>query len=84
MAAGGDDPGDRGRGRLTHCAETPVRGDPRPASFTPLNRHTTEVEMKVLFVSSELLMMFTPLSPTPYTSRSGLRFLTCGTLEKKT
>lgn len=32
---------------------------PRPASIIPLYLHNKEVKMKVLFVSSELLMMFT-------------------------
>lgn len=64
MAAGRDDPGDRGCGGVTHCPETPVRRDRRQrfsptASFTTLGVHTMEVKMKVLFVPSELLMMFT-------------------------
>lgn len=49
---------------------------PLPASFSPLNLHTMEVQMKVLFVSSELLMMFTLFFP-PHTSHSGPRILTC-------
>lgn len=32
VAAGGDDPGDRGRGGLTHRPETPVKGEPRQHS----------------------------------------------------
>lgn len=56
---------------------------PRPASIIPLYLHNKEVKMKVLFVSSELLMMFTLIFFFPHTSYGGLRTLTCLTFEKK-
>lgn len=69
VAIGGDDPGDRGRSGLTHRPETPVKGDTRwrPSSHSsptcirhpPQPAHHRRRKMKVLFVSSELLMMFT-------------------------
>lgn len=64
VAASGHDPGDWGRSGVPHRPEAPVRREGRrrsapTASFTTLSPHTMEVQIKVPFVSSELLMMFT-------------------------